>query len=121
MRSLTRDQDDFIRNRLTMLGEGRFGLGDLAAVVLRDRPPDVGAVMEPHVCPGCDCLYRPRHAREAERCWSCVGMTMQEHVAAIEAATGERVVAHRDGARPSSAPAPGTEDYKAAIAELLRR
>lgn len=75
--------------------------------------------MDSHICPGCHSLYKPRHAREAERCWSCVGLTMQEHVAAITEATGQPVVEHRHGARPSSAPAPGTPDYRARIEQLL--
>lgn len=44
--------------------------------------------MEARECPSCDCLYRPRHARESERCWSCSGLSFGEHVAAIEDASG---------------------------------
>lgn len=30
--------------------------------------------MEPHDCPGCGALYRPRSPAESERCWSCAGL-----------------------------------------------
>jgi hypothetical protein len=72
--------------------------------------------MEPHVCPDCQCLYRPRHRAEAERCWSCLGMDVREHVAAIGAETGRPVVADRDNGRP----APGSAAYLRRIEALLR-
>ena len=60
--------------------------------------------MDAHVCPGCGCFsHRPRYSREAERCWSCLGMTAQEHVDAIRAETGLPITAHRYNARPSPA------------------
>ena len=74
--------------------------------------------MDAHVCPGCNCLYRPRHDREAERCWHCVGMTAQEHVNAIRAATGLPVIAHRYGARPAPA---RPNDSKPAYLEQIER
>jgi hypothetical protein len=65
-------------------------------------------------------LYRPRHDREAERCWHCVGMTAQEHVNAIKAATGEPVIAHRYGARPERPPqADNKPPYLVEIERLL--
>ena len=77
--------------------------------------------MDAHVCPGCNCLYRPRHPREAERCWSCAGLDVFEHVEAIRAATGAPIVAHKNGARPMSAPAPGKPAYLRQIDMLIGR
>ena len=91
----------------------------MATRVLREGR--AGLAMEARVCPGCNCLYRPRHAQEAERCWACAGLTIFEHVAASREATGEPVIAHRNGARPSTAPAPGTPDYLTQIDRLIGR
>jgi ribosomal protein L37AE/L43A len=75
--------------------------------------------MEPHDCPDCGVLYRPRHEREAERCWSCAGMTISQHVAAMHGTT-EPAIAHKHGARPVPTLAPGSDDYLAQIEALLK-
>ena len=77
--------------------------------------------MEARICPGCNCLYRPRHAQEAERCWACAGLDVFEHINLIRAETGQPVVGHRNGARPTSAPAPNTPGYLAQIERLIGR
>ena len=78
-------------------------------------------IVDAHVCPSCNCLYRPRHDREAETCWSCLGMTAQEHVDAIREATGQPVIAHRHNARPSPARQANRKPaYLERIEQLLR-
>jgi len=77
--------------------------------------------MDARTCPGCRLLYRPRHPQEAERCWHCAGLSIQEHVAATREATGQPIVAHRHNARPTTAPAPGSDGYLAQIERLIGR
>lgn len=73
--------------------------------------------MDARTCPDCGDLYRVRGEHEAERCWSCAGLSLAEHLELI----GDPVAAHRHGARPRPAPHTNPKPaYLEQIEQLLR-
>jgi hypothetical protein len=99
-------------------GDDRDVSFELAETIAKE-----GQRMSPHDCPDCGRFYAPRHAREADRCWSCAGMTIHEHLAAINGERDEfvrgRVTVLGEGRSNGQAGASARPAYLRRIDELL--
>lgn len=75
--------------------------------------------MGPHVCPDCRCYFNPR-GQEGERCWSCMGLSVHQHVAELRRQPAPAVSDDEDQPTPTLRLASGeTSDWRHQFVDLL--